>query len=62
MGQHVEITLSSKHGPDTHYRREALRAAKDFGYSEKVITKIRAAKSDNEISRIMMGARLNGGR
>lgn len=62
MGQYVEPILGAKHGPDSHYRREALRAAKDFGYGEKVIAKIKVAKTDNEISRIMMGARLNGGR
>lgn len=62
MGQHVESALTAKHGVDTHYRREALHAAKDFGYGDLVIAKIKAAKSDNEISRIMASARMNGGR
>ena len=62
MGQNVEVAMTTKHGPDTHYRREALRAAKDFRYGDLVIAKIKAAKSDNEISRIMATARVNGGR
>ena len=39
------------------YKPNALKAAIDLGYSEEVIAKVRRAKSDNEISRIMMEAR-----
>lgn len=39
------------------YKKEALEAARDLCYSREVINKIREAKSDNEISRIMKSAR-----
>ena len=62
MGQKVEATLGVSQVIDTQYKRNALQAAKDFGYGAVVIEKIKAAKSDHEISRIMMTARVNGGR
>jgi len=45
---------------NTHYRREALKAAKDLFYGQAIIAEIRKAKSDDEISRIMAKARLGG--
>lgn len=41
----------------SQYKKEALEAARDLRYSREVINKIREAKSDNEISRIMKSAR-----
>ena len=40
-----------------NYRNDAIRAAFDFGYGDEVIKKIKAAKTDNEIERIMRNAR-----
>lgn len=39
------------------YRNEALRAARDFHYKGEVIAALKAAKTEGEISRIMMNAR-----
>ena len=39
------------------YKKEALEAARDLCYGREIINKIREAKSDNEISRIMKSAR-----
>lgn len=39
------------------YRNDAIRAALDFNYGDDVIKKIKDAKSDNEIERIMRNAR-----
>lgn len=39
------------------YKPSAIRAAKDLGYGDEVVRKIRAAKTDDEIERIMVSAR-----
>lgn len=39
------------------YRNDAIRAAIDFGYGNEVVKKIKAAKTDGEIERIMVTAR-----
>lgn len=39
------------------YKPNALKAAEQLGYSEEYIRKIRKAKTDNEISRLMTEAR-----
>lgn len=39
------------------YRIEAARAAVELGYGMEVVKKIKAAKTDDEISRIMRDAR-----
>lgn len=36
-----------------NYKKFALKAAKDFGYSKDVVQKIKRSKSDQEISTIM---------
>ena len=54
--------MSNYNALESDYKKQALRAAKDFRYGDLVIAKIKAAKSDNEISRIMATARVNGGR
>lgn len=36
-----------------NYKKFALKAAKNFGYSKEVIQKIKRSKSDQEISTIM---------
>ena len=41
------------------YRRQAKQAALDLGYEDNVISAIRKAKSESEISRIMLDARHN---
>lgn len=40
-----------------NYKRAAIRAARELGYDEGVILALKAAKSENEISRIMTTAR-----
>lgn len=51
------IQSSSKPGSskklDKSYQASAIKAAKDLGYSEPVIVRLRYAKSDIEIDRIM---------
>lgn len=44
----------------TDYQKEALTAAKDLCYGYEVMEQIRAAKTDEEIRRIMVTARKNG--
>lgn len=44
------------------YRGEAIKAAKDLGYGEQVVRKIREAKSEAEIERIMFSARNEKGK
>lgn len=39
------------------YKEQALKAAKDLNYSSSIIKKIKAAKTDDEIYRIMHKAR-----
>lgn len=39
------------------YRKMALEAARDLGYSQEIIDKIKNADNDREISRIMMTAK-----
>lgn len=39
------------------YKSNALKAAEELGYPQEVIAKIVKAKTDGEISRIMMAAR-----
>lgn len=36
-----------------NYRGKSLRAAKELGYSEEILDKLRNAKDDSEISTIM---------
>lgn len=40
-----------------NYKRAAIRAARELGYSEGVILALKKAASENEISRIMTSAR-----
>ena len=40
------------------YRKDAIRAAIDFGYGEDVIDAINKAATDDDISKIMCKARL----
>lgn len=42
---------------DVSYRSMALKAARELNYGKEVILKIRAAKTDAEICRIMATAR-----
>lgn len=39
------------------YKRFAIRAAKELGYSDEVIDSLNSSKNDHEISRIMKTAR-----
>ncbi len=39
------------------YKKYALKAAKELGYSKSTIKKIKAAKYENEIQRIMITER-----
>lgn len=39
------------------YKSNAIKAAKDFGYGDGVIEKIKASKDDIEIDRIMRKCR-----
>ena len=47
----------SENFTDRKYRDIALTAAKQLGYGNAVIEKIKAAKDDTEIERIMVTAR-----
>jgi len=40
-----------------HYRDNAVKAAKELLYPQEVIDKVKAAKSDSEIRKIMINAR-----
>ena len=40
-----------------NYRISAIKAAKDLGYDKDVIKRLKAAKTENEIERIMREAR-----
>lgn len=42
---------------EENYKKQAMIAAKDLRYGNEVIEKIKAAKSDAEIERIMNAAR-----
>lgn len=42
---------------DKRYKKFALKAAKELGYSDEVIERIKNAESDFEVSRIMTTAR-----
>lgn len=48
-------SIMSKKSSD--YRKDAIKAAKDFGYGDEVIQKIKDAKNDYQISGIMQVAR-----
>ena len=39
------------------YRRQVYCAAKELGYSEHVIDMLKAAKTESELTRIMVSAR-----
>lgn len=41
----------------TKYQKDAIRIAKDLRYGKEIIEKIKTAKTDNEIARIMKDAR-----
>jgi hypothetical protein len=47
----------SKYFGEVSYQYTAMDAAKQLGYGDEVVNKIRAAKSDAEIERIMVTAR-----
>lgn len=49
--------METQWGRDPSYRSNALKAAKDFGYGDEIIAKIKMSKSDNEIAKIMKEAR-----
>jgi hypothetical protein len=42
---------------DYNYKRQAIVAAKDFGYSNIVMEALRAAKNGTEVEHIMVSAR-----
>lgn len=44
-------------GSDTKYKHQAIRAAKELGYSQSVVNKLVNSKSDGEVERIMIAAR-----
>lgn len=43
---------------ETTYKKQAMQAAKELGYSGSVIKQLREAKTDVELSRIMRMARM----
>lgn len=47
------------HHNESDYKGQAIKAADELGYGYDVISKIRKAKTDNEISGIMTEARRN---
>lgn len=42
---------------ENKYKNAAIKAAKELGYGEEVVEKIKAAKSDSDVGRIMITAR-----
>ena len=53
-----EVIMSGFHRDDEeNYRKQAMIAAKDLCYGNEVIEKIKAAKNDAEIERIMNTSR-----
>ena len=42
------------------HRRKMINAAKELGYNEDVVNRIKEAKTEAEISRIMRTARVKG--
>lgn len=44
-------------GSDTKYKHQAIKAAKDLGYGQNVISKLVKAESDGQVERIMIAAR-----
>lgn len=51
------IAMSKKVDAYTHYKRRAIKAAKDLGYSEDVICDLENAVNEAEIELIMRRAR-----
>lgn len=49
--------MSKKVDAYTHYKRRAIKAAKDLGYSEDVIYDLESAANEAEIELIMRRAR-----
>lgn len=47
----------NKRTGEKEYKYMAMDAAKDLGYGPEVVSRIRAAKNDTEIERIMVTAR-----
>lgn len=45
---------------ENNYKLRALKAAKELRYGAEIIRKIKNAKDDSEIARIMITARENG--
>lgn len=48
------------YGDYRNYKKQAIQAAKDLEYDQEVIIKLKKAKSDAEIERIMVTARKGG--
>ncbi len=40
-----------------NYKRYAIKAARELGYSKEVIARLQTATTENEIARIMVDAR-----
>ena len=52
-----ETNMSNYTPKNKTYRADALKAAKELGYGDEVIRRIKNAKTDGEIERIMVTAR-----
>lgn len=53
--QYIIAQININKGSD--YKKQALKAARDFYYDDEIIHRIENAKNDNEVSRIMKEAR-----
>lgn len=53
--------MSKLNDPFETYKKQATQAAKDLCYPKKVIDKVKKAKTEREISRILKEHRLKGG-
>ena len=52
------VNMGDKYVPkEKSYKREAISAARDLCYGEDVVKRIKEAKDDTEIARIMATAR-----
>lgn len=56
----ADLKLNSKEKEFIHYKKQRVEIAKDLRYPKEVIEKIRKAKTEREISRILKECRLKG--
>ena len=58
IGKEKKMSIENDYFGDKTYKSSAIRAAKELGYGDDVIKRLKAAKSSSEIECIMVGNRL----